>query len=281
VQKTFDVSERRACRVTGQHRSTQRYEPAESSGEAHLVKEMRALATRQPRFGYRRIAALLRAQGWDVNDKRVHRLWRREGLKVPQRQRKRRRLGHSANSCTRRRAERMNQVWTYDFVLDRTEDGKRLKLLTIVDEYTRECLAIEVARSITATAVIETLSRLVTQRGPPESIRSDNGPEFIAAAVRGWMSTQSTQPLFIAPGSPWENAYSETFNGKLQDELLQGELFTSLVEARWLIEQWRRQYNHERPHSSLAYETPACFAAACAAAPRTSGADARRPLQHV
>jgi len=275
------VSERRACRVTGQHRSTQRYTPTESSDEAHLVKEMRALATTQPRFGYRRIAALLRVQGWDVNDKRVHRLWRREGLKVPQRQRKRRRLGHSANSGTRRRSERMNQVWTYDFVLDRTEDGKRLKLLTIVDEYTRECLAIEVARSITATAVIETLTRLVAERGPPESIRSDNGPEFIAAAVRGWMSTQATQPLFIAPGSPWENAYSETFNGKLQDELLQGELFTSLVEARWLIEEWRRQYNHERPHSSLGYATPARFAANCAAAPRTSGADARRPFQHV
>lgn len=275
------MSERRACRVTGQHRSTQRYAPTEAADEAQLVKEMRALATRQPRFGYRRIAALLRAQGWDVNDKRVHRLWRREGLKVPQRQRKRRRLGHSANSCTRRRSERMNQVWTYDFVLDRTEDGKRLKLLTVVDEYTRECLAIEVARSITATAVIETLTRLVAERGPPESIRSDNGPEFIAAAVRRWMSTQSTRPLFIAPGSPWENAYSETFNGKLQDELLQGELFTSLVEARWLIEEWRRQYNQERPHSSLGYATPARFAAACAAAPGTSGADARRSFQHV
>ena len=278
MQEQFGVSERRACRVTGQQRSTQRYTPIEASDERQLVSEMKAKATRHPRFGYRRIAALLRAERWDVNDKRVYRLWRREGLKVPQRQRKRRRLGHSANSCTRHRAERMNQVWTYDFVHDRTEDGKRMKLLTIVDEYTRECLDIVAARSITAAAVIEVLARLVAERGAPESIRSDNGPEFIAAAVRAWLLTQATQPLFIAPGSPWENAYSETFNGKLQDELLQGELFTSLLEARVLIKQWRREYNEERPHSSLGYQTPAHFAAACAASSGTSGADARRPF---
>lgn len=273
------MSERRACRVTGQHRSTQRYAPRVASDERELVREMKAQAAKHPRFGYRRVAALLRAEQWDVNDKRVHRLWRREGLKVPVRQRKRRRLGHSANACTRRRAERMNQVWTYDFVLDRTEDGKRLKLLTVVDEYTRECLAIEVARSITAEVVIATLERIVAERGPPESIRSDNGPEFIAAAVRRWMATQRTRPLFIAPGSPWENAYCETFNGKLQDELLQGELFTSLIEARWLIERWRRAYNEERPHSSLAYQTPARFAASCKVDCRPNGADARRPFQ--
>lgn len=250
-----------------------------ASDERELVREMKAQAASHPRFGYRRVAVLLRAEQWDVNDKRVHRLWRREGLKVPVRQRKRRRLGHSANACTRQRAERMNQVWTYDFVLDRTEDGKRLKLLTVVDEYTRECLAIEVARSITAGAVIATLERIVAKRGAPESIRSDNGPEFIAAAVRQWMATQQTRPLFIAPGSPWENAYSETFNGKLQDELLQGELFTSLIEARWLIERWRRAYNEERPHSSLGYQTPARFAADCTVACRPNGADARRQLQ--
>ena len=273
------MSERRACRVTGQHRSTQRYAETVASDEVELVREMKRHAAKHPRFGYRRVGALLRADGWDLNDKRVHRLWRREGLKVPVRQRKRRRLGHSANSCTRRRAERMNQVWTYDFVLDRTEDGKRLKLLTVVDEHTRECLAIEVARSITAEVVIAVLARLVAQRGPLESIRSDNGSEFIAAAVRWWMSTQAMQSLYIAPGSPWENAYSETFNGKLQDELLQGELFTSLVEARWLIERWRREYNEERPHSSLGYKTPARFAAACAVECRPNGADARRRLQ--
>jgi len=279
LQQRFDVSERRACRVTGQHRSTQRYAVTVAADEVELVREMMACAAKHPRFGYRRVGALLRADGWDLNDKRVHRLWRREGLKVPQRQRKRRRLGHSGNSCTRRRAERMNQVWTYDFVLDRTEDGKRLKLLTVVDEHTRECLAIEVSRNITAEVVIGVPVRRVAQRGPPESIRSDNGPEFIAAAVRRWMLTQATQPLYIAPGSPWENAYSETFNGKLQDELLQGELFTSLVEARWLIERWRREYNEERPHSSLGYKTPARFAAACAVECRPNGADARRRLQ--
>ena len=275
----FDVSERRACRVTGQHRSTQRYESTVVSDEVELVREMRALAAKHPRFGYRRIAALLRAEGWDVNDKRVHRLWRREGLKVPKRQRRRRRLGHSANSCTRRRAERMNQVWTYDFVLDRTEDGKRLKILTIVDEYTRECLDLVVARNITAQVVIEALARLVAQRGAPESIRSDNGPEFIAAAVRAWLERLHVNTLFIAPGSPWENAYIETFNGKLQDELLQGELFTSLTEACWLTERWRHEYNEERPHSSLGYQTPARYAAACRMVSRPYGADARRPLQ--
>jgi putative transposase len=240
---------------------------------------MKAHAAKHSRFGYRRVAALLRADGWDVNNKRVHRLWRREGLKVPQRQRKRRRLGHSANSCTRRRAERMNQVWTYDFVHERTEDGKRLKILTIVDEYTRESLDLVVARSITAQAVIAALARLVALRGAPESIRSDNGPEFIAAAVRTWLARVHVGTLFVAPGSPWENAYIETFNGKLQDELLQGELFTSLTEARWLIERWRREYNEERPHSSLEYQTPARFAAACTAVSRPNGADARRPLQ--
>ncbi len=242
---------------------------------------MKAQAAKHPRFGYRRVAALLRAEQWDVNDKRVHRLWRSEGLKVPQRQRRRRRLGHSANSCTRRRAERRNQVWTYDFVHDRTEDGKRLKILTIVDEYTRECLDLVVARSITAQAVLVALERLVARRGAPESIRSDNGPEFIAAAVRAWLERAHVGTLFVAPGSPWENAYIETFNGKLQDELLQGELFTSLIEARWLIERWRRAYNEERPHSSLEYQTPARFAAACTVACRPNGADARRPFQLI
>ena len=164
---------------------------------------------------------------------------------------------------------------------DRTEDGKRLKILTIVDEYTRECLDLVVARSITAQAVLVALERLVARRGAPESIRSDNGPEFIAAAVRAWLERAHVGTLFVAPGSPWENAYIETFNGKLQDELLQGELFTSLIEARWLIERWRRAYNEERPHSSLEYQTPARFAAACTVACRPNGADARRPFQLI
>ena len=261
--------------MTGQWRATQRYQRLEVSDEAQLVKEMRRHARRHPRYGTPRILNLLKEDGWDVNHKRVERLWRQEGLKVPQRQRKRRRLGHSANSCSRRRAERRNHVWTYDFVLDRTEDGKRLKFLTIVDEYTRECLAIEVARSIPGREVINTLRRLVRERGAPTHVRSDNGPEFIAHAVRTWLTHEHVNTLFIAPGSPWENAYSESFNGKLQDELLKGELFTSLVETRWLVDRWRHEYNHERPHSSLGYLAPARFAARCG----TSGADARRPLQ--
>jgi transposase InsO family protein len=275
VQKEFGVSERRACRVTGQQRATQRYQRRIVSDEAQLVKEMRVHAAKHPRFGSPRILSLLTTHGWRVNHKRVERLWRLEGLKVPQRQRKRRRLGHSANSCSRRKAERRNHVWTYDFVMDRTEDGKRLKLLTIVDEYTRECLAVDVARHITGTAVIDTLNRLIRERGAPGHVRSDNGPEFIAHAVRTWLTNEHVDTLFIAPGSPWENAYCESFNGKLQDELLKGELFTSLVEARWLVDRWRHEYNHERPHSSLGYETPARFAARCG----TYGADARRPFQ--
>ena len=268
------VSERRACRVTGQQRTTQRYERRVVSDEVQLVKEMRQHARRHPRYGTPRILNLLQEDGWDVNHKRIERLWRREGLKVPQQQRKRRRLGHSANSCSRRRAERKNHVWTYDFVLDRTEDGRRLKLLTLVDEYTRECLAIDVARHITGADVIHTLRRLVGERGAPTHMRSDNGPEFIAHAVRTWLASEHVNTLFIAPGSPWENAYSESFNGKLQDELLKGELFTSMVEARWLVDRWRNEYNQERPHSSLGYRTPAAFALACG----PSGADAQQPL---
>jgi transposase InsO family protein len=261
--------------VTGQVRATQRYQRRTASLDVELVKEMRWHAAKHPRFGSPRVLRLLNRNGWRVNHKRIERLWRREGLKVPQRQRKRRRLGHSANSCSRRKAERRNHVWTYDFVMDRTEDGKRLKFLTIVDEYTRECLAIVVARHITGVEVVETLRRLISERGAPTYVRSDNGPEFIAQAVRAWLASAHVDTLFIAPGSPWENAYCESFNGKLQDELLKGELFTSLAEARWLTERWRHEYNHERPYSSLEYETPARFAARCG----TYGADARRPFQ--
>jgi putative transposase len=265
--------------VTGQHRTTQRYECETASDEAELVKEMRMLSARHPRFGSPRILQLLIASGWRVNHKRIERLWRREGLKVPQRQRKRRRLGHSKNSCSRRCAVRINDVWTYDFVFDRTEDGRRLKMLTIVDEYTRECLAIVARRHITALDVIEALRRLVAERGAPAHVRSDNGPEFIAQAVRVWLGQTLIGTLFIAPGSPWENAYIESFNGKLQDELLKGELFTSLVEAQWLIDRWRDEYNRERPHSSIGYLTPERFAAQCAVASRPYSADARRPFQ--
>jgi putative transposase len=237
--------------------------PVEPDGEKALVGRMLGLAREHPRYGYRRITALLRREGWSVNRKRVHRLWRREGLKVPQIQRKRRRLGCSENSCTRRRAERPNHVWSYDFVHDQTADGRRLKILPIVDEYTRECLTIEVERSMTAEDVGSTLEYLFEMRGEPGHIRSDNGPEFIAEAVKGWLARTKAETLYIEPGSPWENAYSETFNSRLRDEILDREVFEGLKEAKVLLEDHRLEYNGRRPHSSLGYRTPAEFAAAC------------------
>ena len=263
LEEHFCVSERRACQVTGQQRATQRYPRRVADDEAALLADLRRLSAKHPRFGTPRIWALLRRDGWDVNHKRVERLWRQTGLQVPKRQRKRRRLGVSANGCTRRRAAYRNHVWTYDFVLDRIEGGRRMKLLTVVDEYTRECLAIEVRRNLTGKEVVAVLQRLVAERGAPAHVRSDNGPEFIAGGVRRWLAAAGSNTLFIAPASPWENAYIESFNGKLQDELLKGELFTSLAEARLLIEAWRQDYNRVRPHGSLDYMTPAEFAAAC------------------
>ena len=254
-------SERRACKVLGQPRSTQRYAVREHDDERPLVQLMLALARRHPRYGYRRIWALLRRDGFRVNRKRVYRLWRKEGLKVPTKQRKRRRLGHSGNGCVRHRAERINHVWCYDFVSDQTVDGRTVKFLTVEDEYTRECLAIEVERSITSREVIETLRYLFEVRGAPEHIRSDNGPEFIAKALRAWLAESGVKTLYIEPGSPWQNGFNESFNGKLRDELLNGELFTSLQEAKVVTEDWRLGYNHRRPHSSLGYETPAAYAA--------------------
>jgi transposase InsO family protein len=262
---TFDVSERRACRVTGQQRSTQRYRPQHSKEEERLVSDVRRLAGLQPRYGQRRIHALLRREGWRVNKKRVGRVWREERLQVPVRKRKRRRLGHSANSCQRRPATTRNEVWSYDFVFDRTDDGRRLKFLTVVDEFTREALAVHVARHMTAQDVIDVLTGLMAERGAPKHIRSDNGPEFIAKAIVKWLGELEVGTLFIAPGSPWENAYGESFNGRLEDELLGSEIFATLAEARWLAETWRREYNTARPHSSLGYKTPAEFAASCVA----------------
>ena len=257
------VSERRACRALGQPRSTQRYAGAGPGRDEALLVRVRELAREHPRYGCRRVTALLRREGWPVNRKRVHRLWRREGLKVPQVQRKRRRLGSSENGCTRHRAERPNHVWSYDFVMDQTADGRRLKILPVVDEYTRECLAIEVERSLTAEGVVSTLEYLFEVRGVPGHIRSDNGPEFIAEAVKGWLARRGSRTLYIEPGSPWENAYSETFNSRLRDELLDREVFETLTEAKVLLEDHRLDYNHRRPHSSLGYRPPAEFAASC------------------
>ena len=224
---------------------------------------MHELAKERRRYGHRRVAALLRAEGWRVNNKRVRRLWRREGLKIPRRVKKKRRLGHDGNGCTRRRATRPNEVWSYDFVFDQTADGRRLKILPVVDEFTRECLVMLVGRRLTAGDVIKALARAAVRRGMPEHLRSDNGPEFIAKEVRAWLAREGTGTLYIEPGSPWENAYSESFNSRLRDELLNGELFSSEKEAVVLLEQWRRAYNDERPHSSLGYVAPAVFARRC------------------
>ena len=251
------MSERRACRVLGQSRRVQRYRPRVPDDEAALTDRIIELAKEYGRYGYRRIAALLRAEGWPVNTKRVARIWRQEGLKVPQKQPKRGRLWLNDGSCIRLKPEHKNHVWAYDFVFDRTHDGRPLKLLTMVDEYSRECLAVEVGRRMNSRDVLRILARLMLRHGIPGHIRSDNGPEFVAKAVRAWLVRLEVGTLFIEPGSPWENGYIESFNGKLRDELLNGEIFYTVTEARTLIELWRRQYNQIRPHSSLGYRPPA------------------------
>lgn len=243
--------------VLGQARNTQRRVPGGSPEESRLVADITALATRYGRYGYRRITALLRESGWRVNHKRVERIWRKEGLKVPKKQPKRGRLWLNDGSCVRLRPQHKDHVWSYDFVMSRTSDGRAFKILTILDEYTRECLAILVERRITAQDVIDQLFNLLVLRGIPEHIRSDNGPEFTAREVRRWLGRLGVKTLFIEPGSPWENGYIESFNGKLRDELLNREIFTTLTEAKVLIAGWRKEYNQFRPHSSLRYKPPA------------------------
>jgi putative transposase len=282
LQEQFAVSERRACPVLDQPRASQRYEAKPRDDEAVLVKRMMELARAHPRYGYRMITAKLRQEGWHVNRKRVYRLWRREGLKVPQKKRKRRRLGASENSCHRRRAEHQDHVWTWDFVFDRTASGRALKWLSIVDEYTRECLCLKVDRSITSEDVIDTLAELFAMRGVPGHIRSDNGPEFIAHAIRRWLAQVEVETLYIEPGAPWENGYVESFHSRLRDELLATEVFENLAAARKLTAAWKEDYNYHRPHSSLGYVAPAEFAARCAAsAPKLLSAtpQATSPLQ--
>ena len=262
LQKTFEVSERRACRVLEQPRSSQRYVSTKAGKDTALVKRMVALSRENPRYGYRRVWAVLGREGWEVNKKRVQRLWREAGLKVPvKKERKRRRLGPSENGCTRRRAEYIDHVWSYDFAMDATEDARRLKVMPIVDEYTRECLALETERSITAEDVVETLDRLFTERGEPAYIRSDNGPEFIAEAIKRWLAASGVETLYVEPGAPWENAYSETFISRLRDELLNREVFANLKEAQVLAGDYREHYNQSRPHAALGYLTPTEFAA--------------------
>jgi putative transposase len=222
-----------------------------------LTRNIVALASVYGRYGYRRITALLREGGWHVGKDRVQRIWRREGLKVPQKQRPRGRLWLNDGSCVRLRPERANHVWSYDFVSAMTHDGRTVRMLTLIDEYTRECLAIRVARRLGSYEVIEALADVMVWRGIPENVRSDNGPEFVARELRKWLGNVGTGTLYIEPGSPWENGYCESFNGKLRDECLNGEIFYSLKEAQIVIERWRVEYNTKRPHSALGYRPPA------------------------
>lgn len=257
IQETFGYSERRICEVLGQPRSTQRYQAFESNFNLRLTERIIEFACQFGRYGYRRIGELLRRDGWHVNHKRVERICKQEGLKVPSKQPKRRRLWLHDGSCIRLRPERKDHVWSYDFVQARTSDGRAFRMLTVIDEFTRECLAIDVSRKLNSDDVLCRLTELFVFRGVPDFIRSDNGPEFTAKVVREWLEKVGVKTLYIEPGSPWENGYNESFNGKLRDELLNCEIFDTLLEAKVLIERWRKEYNHFRPHSSLGYRPPA------------------------
>ncbi len=257
MRRELSVSERRACAALGQHRSTQRKIPHGRDDEERLTADLIELARQYGRYGYRKIAELLRLAGWLVNDKRVERIWGREGLKVPARQPKRSRLWLNDGSCIRLRAEHRNHVWSYDFVEYRTHNGRRIRMLNIIDEFTHECLAIRVARRLKSIDVIDALSDLFILRGVPGHIRSDNGPEFIAKAVQDWIGAVGARTAYIERGSPWENGFIESFNARLRDELLDGEIFYTLREAQIVIESWRRHYNGVRPHASIGYRAPA------------------------
>ena len=257
IQEGLKFSERRVCRVLGQARSTQRQKPSVKDDEERLRAAIIMYATQYGRYGSRRIKILLTSDGWRVNHKRIERIWIQEGLKVPQKQPKRKRLWFNDGSCIRLRPLYQNHVWSYDFVSGRTSEGRAVRYLNILDEYSRESLKIHPDRKITAHDVIEQLAELFVERGVPDFIRSDNGPEFTAKHVRSWLNRLGVKTLFIEPGSPWENGYIESFNGKFRDELLNGEIFDTLTEARVITEQWRKYYNTKRPHSSLGYRPPA------------------------
>ena len=261
VRESLDVSERRACQVLDQPRTTQRYETQRVVNDQALTQAIVQKSHENKRWGYRKITALLRHEGWQVNYKRVYRIWRQEGLQVPSKQHKRRRLGNSDNSCVRHQPEHINHVWSIDFIMDQTGDGRRLKILSVIDEYTRECLAVEVARHMTASSVASVLDYLFSVRGKPRYIRSDNGPEFVAEAICQYLSSQCVETLYIEPGSPWQNGYVESFHSIFRNEFLNQEWFSSLKEAQVLAEQWQLHYNHKRPHGALNYQSPASFAA--------------------
>ena len=257
------ISERRACRVLGQPRATQRYESKRAEQDKALLAEMRSIAAERPCWGSPQVYEALRRRGRVVNHKRVERLWQEHGMQVPKKRHKRKRLslGGSENSCVRKRPESPNHIWSYDFVTDYTERGRQLRMLCVLDEFTRESLAIEVRRSFTARQVLDVLGYLFAVRGAPEHIRSDNGPEFVAGSVRRWLDRACVKTLFVAKSSPWENGYIESFNSRFRQELLDRELFLGLEDARWCVDRWRLDYNHHRPHSSLEYVPPAEFAA--------------------
>jgi transposase InsO family protein len=255
----FGVSERRACRVVGQHRSTQRRPPRPvPDAEEKLRARLREIARSHPRWGWKTAHAVVRREGWAVNRKRTQRLWRQEGLKRPQLCRKRRRLGPTLTA--RLRASRPNQVWAIDFCFDETADRRRLKVANVVDEFTREALAMRVGRSCTADQLVEVIERLVAARGAPEYLRMDNGPEMIAWALREWCRLAGTRSTYIEPGAPWENPFVESFNGRARDELLNVEEFADLIDAQIVVEAWRVEYNTFRPHSALGGLTPAQYA---------------------
>lgn len=262
LQERLSVSERRACRITGQHRSTQRRQSRRSDRDGALREALRELSRIHPRWGYRRAWASLREEGWAANRKKIQRIWREEGLRVPAKRRKRQRLGTSTTPAARLRAERADHVWALDFQFDTTCDGRVLKLLHVVDEHTREALAVRVERRIDADRTVSVLDRIVAERGRfPELVRMDNGPELTANAIRDWCLLGGTGTSYIEPGSPWQNPFVESFGSRVRDEVLAVEAFDSLLEAKIVIEDWRNTYNTIRPHSSLGWKTPAAYAA--------------------
>ena len=258
--QTCGVSERRACRVISQARSSQRYQRRVKDDEPRLVARILELVGEFPRYGYRMITRVLRQEGWTVNFKRIYRLWKREGLKVSMKKRKKRRLGTVDGGISRRRAQRPNHVWSIDFIFDRTENGRSLKILSVIDEFTRECIALEVHRRFRGEDVVFLMRDLFVTRGVPEYIRSDNGPEFISQSLRSFLDVIDVGSSYIEPGSPWQNGFIESFHSRFRDECLACELFWALDEARQVITRWKDTYNHRRPHSSLGGQTPSDFA---------------------
>ena len=277
VQLACEVSERRACRTLGQPLSTQRYEAKTKGDEPPLLKRIFELVGLFPRFGYRRITELLRGEGWQVNAKRIYRLWRQEGLKVPKKTNKKRRLGTSAGGITRRSAEFKNHVWSVDFIFDRTSNGRPLKILVLIDEFTRECLALEAHRKFTSDQFVELIGRIILTRGVPKYIRSDNGPEFISKRVRNFLEKIEIGASYIEPGSPWQNGFVESFNSRFRDECLNCEEFTTLQEAQQVIQHWMETYNYKRPHSSLGGLTPVAFGNRCSALPNVAPLHLAKP----